>query len=121
MAPTTSDRSGDTDLPIKHGGLAAQQADIAAAGIAHLAGAAPAPGPFRPVLYGTMLTGDAPRYLEAHVVAGRGWASEVLTAPTWSRTSSWSPTNWRPTLAHRQPEVGQTDHVDARTDNRGRT
>ena len=112
--------AGDaTDLPIKHGGLAAQQADIAAAGIAHLADAAPAPGPFRPVLYGTMLTGDAPLYLKAHVVAGRGWASEVLTAPTWSSDQLVVADELATYLAHRQPEVGQTGHVDARTDNRG--
>lgn len=76
--------AGDaTDLPVKHGGLAAQQADVAAAGIAHLADAAPVPEPFRPVLYGTLLTGDAPLYVEANLVAGHGWESRILTEPTW--------------------------------------
>ena len=39
--------------------LAAQQADTAAAGIAHLAGAGPAPPALRPVVYGTLLTGTS--------------------------------------------------------------
>lgn len=76
--------AGDaTDLPVKHGSLAAQQADVAAAGIAHLAGAAPLPESFRPVLRGTLLTGDTPLYLEAQLIAGRGWKSEILSEPDW--------------------------------------
>lgn len=75
--------AGDaTDLPVKHGSLAAEQADVAAAGIAHLAGAKPAQ-PFRPVLRGTLLTGGTPLYLEAHLVAGTSWESRILTEPTW--------------------------------------
>ena len=76
--------AGDaTDLPVKHGSLAAQQADTAAAGIAHLAGVGPAPGPLHPVLYGTLLTGGAPLYLVAHLVAGSSWRAELLSAPPW--------------------------------------
>ena len=76
--------AGDaTDLTVKHGGLAAQQADTVAAGIAALAGAAPPPGPFRPVLEGTLLTGDAPLYLRANLTAGTSWRAEFLTEPTW--------------------------------------
>ena len=53
--------AGDaTDLPIKNGSLAAQQADTAAAGIAHLAGGGPAPAALRPLLRGTLLTGESP-------------------------------------------------------------
>ena len=38
--------AGDaTDFPVKHGGLGAQQADTAAAGIAHLAGTGERPAP----------------------------------------------------------------------------
>jgi len=76
--------AGDgTDGPIKHGSLAAQQADTAAAGIAHLAGACPAPGPLRPVLRGALLNGAAPVYFQAHLVAGTSWRSEVLPNPPW--------------------------------------
>lgn len=77
--------AGDaTDLPVKHGSLAAQQADTAAAGIAHLAGIGPQPPPLRPVLRGTLLTGGAPLYLTAHLVAGTSWRAQLLSEPTWS-------------------------------------
>ncbi len=75
--------AGDaTDLTVKLGSLAAQQADTAAAGIAHLAGGPPA-AKFRPVLRATLLTGDAPLYLQANLVAGTSWRAELLTEPTW--------------------------------------
>jgi sulfide:quinone oxidoreductase len=76
--------AGDgTDLPVKHGSLAAQQADTAAAGIAHLAGVGPVPVPLHPVLQGTLLTGDTPMFLEAHPVAGTSWRATVLSSPPW--------------------------------------
>lgn len=76
--------AGDaTDFPIKHGGIAAQQADTAAAGVAHLAGAAEPPPPFEPVIRGMLLTGRNPLYLAAHVVEGRGWHSEIYEQPPW--------------------------------------
>jgi sulfide:quinone oxidoreductase len=76
--------AGDaTDFPIKHGGIASQQADTAAAGIAHLAGAAEPPPPFEPVIRGMLLTGRKPLYLAAHVVEGRGWHSEIYEQPPW--------------------------------------
>jgi sulfide:quinone oxidoreductase len=46
-----------TDHPIKQGGLAAQQADAAAAHIAAAHGAPVTPSPFRPRLRATLLTG----------------------------------------------------------------
>ena len=61
------ERIGDaTDFAIKHGGIAAQQADVAAQAIAALAGVAPEPAPFHPVIHGILLTGGKPRYLSAH-------------------------------------------------------
>jgi sulfide:quinone oxidoreductase len=76
--------AGDaTDFVIKHGALGAQQADTAAAGIAHLAGAQPAPQPFDPVIRAMVLTGSHPLYLEAHVVKGLGWRSSVYDEPPW--------------------------------------
>jgi sulfide:quinone oxidoreductase len=58
--------AGDgTAFPIKQGGLAAQQADAAAAAIAaHLGGAVP-PAPFRPALRGLLLDPRGARVLEA--------------------------------------------------------
>ena len=56
--------AGDlTQVPIKQGGIAAQQADAAAEAIAAEAGVALEPTPFRPVLRGLLLTGSFPRYL----------------------------------------------------------
>ena len=53
-----------TTQPLKQGGLAAQQADVAAAGIAALAGAEVDTQPYRPILRGLLFTGQAPLYLE---------------------------------------------------------
>jgi sulfide:quinone oxidoreductase len=56
--------AGDvTWFPIKQGGLAAQQAEVAARSIAVSAGARLPAMPFRPVLRGTVLTGELPRFL----------------------------------------------------------
>ncbi len=76
--------AGDaTAYPVKHGGLGAQQADTAAAGIAHLAGLADRPPPFAPVIRGMLLTANHPVYLSAHVVSGLGWRSQVYEEPPW--------------------------------------
>jgi sulfide:quinone oxidoreductase len=71
--------AGDvTSFPIKQGGLAAQQADVAAAGISALAGAPVEPRPPDLLLRAALLTGSAPRFLrtalsdrEATSTAGR--------------------------------------------------
>jgi sulfide:quinone oxidoreductase len=77
--------AGDaTDFPIKHGGLAAQQADVAAQSIAARAGAAVTPERFDPVINGMLLTNDKPRYLTAHITGGSGFSSEISDTPTWS-------------------------------------
>jgi sulfide:quinone oxidoreductase len=76
--------AGDaTDLALKHGGVASQQADAAAEAIARLAGVEIDPKPFDPVVYGMLLTGGAPRYLRAHVAGGHGFSSEVSEEPLW--------------------------------------
>jgi sulfide:quinone oxidoreductase len=77
--------AGDaTDYAIKFGGIATQQADVAAEAIAALAGAPVAPEPFRPEIHGMLLTGAAPRYLTARIAGGRGLHSEITDTPTWS-------------------------------------
>jgi sulfide:quinone oxidoreductase len=76
--------AGDaTDLPVKQGGVGAQQADTAAAGIAHLAGLAEHPETLHPVIRGTLLTGERPLYLSAHLVAGAGWQARIYEQPPW--------------------------------------
>ncbi len=80
--------AGDAvDFAIKHGGLASQQADVAAQSIAALAGAPVTPEPFNPVIHGILLTGGAPRYLTAKITGGQGFSSEVTDTPTWSPAS----------------------------------
>jgi sulfide:quinone oxidoreductase len=76
--------AGDaTDFAVKHGGIGAQQADTAAAGIAHLAGVGERPPPLCPVIRGMLLTGARPLYFSARVIAGLGWRSEVYERPPW--------------------------------------
>jgi sulfide:quinone oxidoreductase len=76
--------AGDaTDFPVKHGGIAAQQADTAAAGIAHLLGVGERPEPLCPEIHGTLLTGHRPLYLAARVIDGLGWHSQVHEQPPW--------------------------------------
>ena len=79
--------AGDiTSFSIKQGGIAAQQAVVAAEAIAVLAGATLVPRPFRPVLRGLLLTGEEPAYLRRDLAEGGegDWASG---APIW-----WPPT-----------------------------
>jgi sulfide:quinone oxidoreductase len=78
--------AGDiTSFPIKQGGIAAQQAVVAAEAIAVLAGASLVPHPFRPVLRGLLLTGNEPQYLRRDLSGHEpDWAS---ASPIW-----WPPT-----------------------------
>lgn len=80
--------AGDaTSLPLKHGGIGAQQGDTVAAGIAHLAGAAGPAAPLRPVIRGELLTAGSPLYLSAHLSHdddhADGSRSEVYDHPPW--------------------------------------
>lgn len=76
--------AGDaTAYPIKHGGIAAQQANVVAASIAANAGIAIAAQPLRPVIRGALLTGAATRYLEAELVGDGGFRSTVSDVCPW--------------------------------------
>lgn len=105
--------AGDgTDFAIKQGGVAAQMADTAAASIAAVAGAGAEPPPFRPVLRGILLTGEAPTWLRAASEEGDG--SAVAEHALW-----WPPTKvagprLAPFLWRR--EDGETDHPEPPTD-----
>ena len=75
--------AGDvTNFPVKQGGIAAQQAEVAAEAIAAEAGADLTPRPFRPVLRGLLLTGMEPSYLRRELTKGEetSWAS---SDPLW--------------------------------------
>jgi sulfide:quinone oxidoreductase len=74
--------AGDlTDFPIKHGGIAAQQADAAAAAIAALAGADIVPQPLVPILNGVLWCGDRSLYMHARVTGSHGSTSSVASEP----------------------------------------
>ncbi len=77
--------AGDAiDFPVKHGGVGSQAADVAAAAIAHEAGATgPAPA-FRPVIHGKLLTGKGPKFLFARYVGGEGFDSVISDTPVGS-------------------------------------
>ncbi len=76
--------AGDaTAYPIKHGGIAAQQADVVAAAIAAQAGAAVDPQPLRPVIRAMLLTGGKPRFLEAELLGAGGFATSVSDVCQW--------------------------------------
>jgi sulfide:quinone oxidoreductase len=74
--------AGDaTNLPLKHGGLGARQADVAATGIAAMAGVDVQPGPLRPVVQAVLHTGGAPLYITARI-EGDAVESEVSDHPS---------------------------------------
>ena len=76
--------AGDaTEFPIKHGGLAAQQADAVAEAIAASAGADVDPQPFHPVLRGVLLTGGPARYMRADISGREGDDSTISTRALW--------------------------------------
>jgi sulfide:quinone oxidoreductase len=78
--------AGDaTWFPIKQGGIAAQQAEVAASSIAAAAGLRVRPEPFRPVVRGALLTGGEPLFLRGEV--GEDAVADISTSPLW-----WPPT-----------------------------
>jgi len=80
--------AGDaTNFAVKHGGIAAEQADAAAEAITALAGIPIDPKPFDPVIHGMLLTGAEPKYLTAHIAGGHGFSSAISDTATWSPPS----------------------------------
>jgi sulfide:quinone oxidoreductase len=76
--------AGDgTNFPIKQGGLATQQADVAAEDIAHRLGAAGSPSQFHPVLRGQLLTGESSLQLRSDVTGGSGEGVATLDRLWW--------------------------------------
>jgi sulfide:quinone oxidoreductase len=68
---------------VKQGGLATQQADVAAACIAAAAGATVLPTPYEPVLRALLFTGGRPRFLRHPAAGHAGPAEDGATAPWW--------------------------------------
>lgn len=92
--------AGDaTVVPIKQGGLAAQMADVVAAQIAFAAGAAVEREPFRPILRGTLLTGETPLYLRTERAEGPGEDAMVAEHALWWPPSKIAGRHLAPYLA----------------------
>jgi sulfide:quinone oxidoreductase len=76
--------AGDvTNFPVKQGGLATQQADVAAEAIAARLGADLTPAEFDPVLHGVLWTGTGSRYLQGWLAGGHGETSTISESPPW--------------------------------------
>jgi sulfide:quinone oxidoreductase len=97
--------AGDgTDVPVKQGGLAAQQADAAIRHLVAQAGGLLPPAPFRPVLRGRLVTGGVDRYLRHDPDHG----DAVLDEPLWQPAAKVVGHYLAPWLAYspRSPEPG---------------
>jgi len=76
-----------TNFPLKQGGIACQQADVAAEDIARAAGVEMAARPFRPVLRGQLLTGSKPQFMRRDVRASASAQEDSTQHLLW-----WPPT-----------------------------
>jgi sulfide:quinone oxidoreductase len=93
--------AGDiTTFPVKQGGIAAQQADVAARVIAAAAGADVTPEPFEPVLRGLVLS-SSPLFLRTELRGGRGNVSTADTEALWWPASKIAARYLSPYLAER--------------------
>jgi sulfide:quinone oxidoreductase len=72
-----------TTFPVKQGGIAAAQADAAAASIARLAGSELEPRPFRPILRALLLGGERSTFMSVELTGGSGDTSEVSEEALW--------------------------------------
>jgi len=76
--------AGDAvSFPVKHGSLAAGQADAVAEAIAARVGAAVKAEPFRGVLRGLLLAGKGSHYLESAMEGSTGGPGVVSSSPLW--------------------------------------
>lgn len=79
--------AGDTTwFPVKQGGLATQQADVAARAIAAAAGAHVPIEPFHPMLRAALITGEAPEFLRSDL------SQRELGQASAARALWWPPT-----------------------------
>ena len=120
--------AGDgTSFPIKQGGLATQQADVAAEAIAARLGAALPASSFEPVLRAMLLTGIAPVYLRARLAGSDVAVSDVDLAVNalWSPATKVAGRHLAPFLADAPAFEHESLHdqapsaLDAETSRRG--
>jgi sulfide:quinone oxidoreductase len=105
--------AGDaTAFPVKHGSIAAQQADTAAAEIARDAGADVPPDRFEPVLHGILLGAERPLYMTARLGAdGRALDSKVSEQPLWHPAGKIAARRLGPYLHHVDTLTGSFSHA----------
>ncbi len=111
-APRVYAAGDSTWFPIKQGGIAAQQADVAASAIASLIDPGIEPEPFRPTLRGVLFTGAAPRFLRGEVGQARIAASVADGAPLWWPPSKVAGKHLASYLARRQGEEGPLEDLE---------
>lgn len=76
--------AGDvTSFAVKQGGIATQQADVAAEAIAAELGRDVAAEPLDPVLRGVLWTGGKPLYMSGYLSGGHGGSSYAGREPAW--------------------------------------
>jgi sulfide:quinone oxidoreductase len=77
--------AGDaTDFAVKYGGIAAEQADVAAEAIAKLAGVSIEPRQFNPVIHGMLLGRAKPLYFSARITGTHGSTSVIEDHANWA-------------------------------------
>jgi CBS domain-containing protein len=100
--------AGDvTSFPVKHGGLATQQALAAAEMIAATVGASVNPQPFRPVVHGLLLTGSEPRFLRRELHGTTDTEPVAAKDPLWWPPAKIAGRHLGPFLAR---FAGQPEH-----------
>ena len=98
--------AGDvTTYPVKHGGLAAQQADDVATAIAAKAGLAAPSRPRAPIVRGVLLTGGRPHFLQAQLGEGGAVASRVSDVCPWDPPTKIVAAHLGPYLARTQRQA----------------
>jgi sulfide:quinone oxidoreductase len=101
--------AGDaTAFAIKHGGIAAHQADVAAQAIAASAGAPVQPEEFHPSIGGILLTGGKPRYLRAEITGGHGFSSQMSDDPSLAPAGKIAAKYLAPYLEQRDRAAGRS-------------
>ena len=94
--------AGDVaNFPVKHGGLAARQADAAADAMLAELGLPIAPRPFDPVIRGVLFTDEEPAYLQASLSEDAGPASDPRSYSLWWPPSKVAGRHLSPYLAIR--------------------
>jgi sulfide:quinone oxidoreductase len=103
--------AGDiANFPVKHGGLAAQQADAAAEAMLAALGLPIVPRPFDPVIQGVLFTDSEPAYMQASLAPGADASSDPRAYSLWWPPSKIAGRHLSPYLAiragaPRTPEV----------------